>query len=52
MIRQLGKLLREQQQSLHELSTVDYEATATAIVAAALDGNHLAIQEIASVIDD
>jgi len=52
MIRQLGKLLREQENSLHELSTVDCENTATAVVAAALDGNHWAIQELVRAIDD
>ena len=51
MIRQLGKLLREQEDSLHELSTADYDTTATTLVAAALGGNHLAIQEIARAID-
>ena len=51
LIRQLGRLLREQQRSLDELSTEDYDSMAETVVAAALDGHHLAIQEIARVID-
>ena len=51
MIRQLAKLLREQERSLDELSTEDYDSVADAVVAAALDGNPWAIREISRAID-
>ena len=52
LIRQLARLLREQQRSLDELSTEDYDSMAETVVAAALDGNLWAVQEIARAIDE
>lgn len=52
MIRQLGRLLREQEKSLHEVSTEDYDSIAETLVAAALDGNPEALQVIARVLDE
>ena len=52
LIRQLARLLREQQRSLDELSTEDYDSMAETVVAAALDGNSWAVQEIARAIDE
>jgi len=52
VLRKLARLLRKSQQSLDELSIEDYDSMAETVVAAALDGHHWAIQEIARVIDD
>ena len=52
MLRSLARLLRSQQESLDELSTEAYDAMADTGVAAALDGDLWAIQEIARAIDE
>jgi len=44
--------LREQEKSLREVSTEDYDTMAETLVAAALDGNPEALQEIARSIDE
>jgi hypothetical protein len=52
LIRQLGRLLREQEDALDELSTEDYDSMADRLVYAALDGNPWAIQEIGRALDE
>lgn len=51
-LRLIAKALRKQRKSQHELSKMVYDAMAETVVAAALDGNSLAIQEIARAIDE
>ncbi len=51
-LRNIAKVLRSQQQSLDELSTEDYDSMAETLVAAALDGDSWAIQEIAKAMDE
>jgi len=51
-LRLIAKALRRQRKSQHELSKMVYDAMAETVVAAALDGNSWAIQEIARAIDD
>lgn len=50
-LRKMARILRNQKQSLEDLSTEDYDSMAETLVAAALDGDSWAIQEIARVID-
>ena len=51
-LRLIAKALRRQRKSQHELSKAVYDAMAETVVAAALDGNSWAIQEIARAIDE
>ncbi len=51
-LRLIAKALRKQRISQHELSKAVYDAMADTLVAAALDGNSWAIQEIARAIDE
>jgi hypothetical protein len=48
----IAKALCKQRISQHELSKAVYDAMADTLVAAALDGNSWAIQEIARAIDE
>jgi len=48
----IDRVLRKQQQSLHELSAEFYDSMAESLINAALDGDFRAIQEIAKAIDD
>ncbi len=50
--RRIAKALHGSQQALDELSTEDWESMAETVVAAALDGEPWAIQEIARVFDE
>ncbi len=52
LLRKIAKVLRKQQQSLDELLTEDFDSMAETVVAAALDGNSWAIQEIGRMIDE
>jgi hypothetical protein len=52
LIRQLGRLLREQEDALDGLSTEDYDSMAETVVGAALQGNPWAIQEIGKALDE
>ena len=52
MLRRLAKALNRNQEVLDELSTEDYDAMADKVVATALDGDSLAIQEIARAINE
>ena len=51
-LRMIAKVLRNQRYSLDELLTEDFDSMAETVVAAALDGNSWAIQEIAWAIDE
>ncbi len=51
-LRLIARVLRRQRKSQHELSKAVYDAMADTLVAAALDGNSWAIQEIARAIDE
>jgi hypothetical protein len=51
VLRRLARLLGIQQ-TLDELSTEDYDSMADTVVAAALDGDAWAIQEIGRAIDE
>lgn len=50
-LRRIAKALNKSQEALDELSTEDYDAMADRVVAAALDGDPWAVQEIARAID-
>ena len=52
LFRMIDRVLRKQQQSLDELLVEDYDALADKVVAAALDGDFRAIQEIARAVDE
>ena len=52
VLRRLAKALKRNQEVLDELSTEDLDAMAEIVVAAALDGEPWAIQEIAGAIDE
>ncbi len=51
-LRKIARTLRRQRKLQHELSEMVYDAMADTLVAAALDGNSWAIQEIARAIDE
>ena len=51
-IRRIAAALHKNKKSLDELSAEDYDALADKVVAAALDGDFRAIQEIARAIDE
>ena len=52
LFRMIDRLLCKQKQSVDELSAEDLDAMADKVVAAALDGDFRAIQEIARAIDE
>ena len=52
LLRKIAKVLHSNQQALDELSAEEYDSMAETVVAAALDGNSWAIQEIARAIDE
>ncbi len=51
-LRRLAKALNRNQEVLDELSAKEYDAMADKVVAAALNGNPRAIQEIARALDE
>ena len=52
LLRRIAKALNRSQQTQDDLSTEDYDSMADKVVAAALDGESWAIQELARALDE